>query len=55
MSDDAEQIELAEQARQGARVARMMFNAYLHEGFTEAQALALVRANIIAASGGSDA
>ena len=55
MSDDATEIELAEHARQGAKVARMMFNAYLNEGFTEAQALALVRANIIAAAGGSDA
>lgn len=53
--DDSAAIELAEQARQGAHVARIMFNAYLAEGFSDAQALSLVRANIIAATGSSDA
>jgi hypothetical protein len=53
--DDATAIELAEQARLGAQAARAMFNAYLSEGFTEAQSLSLVRANILSASNNTDA
>ena len=51
--DDADAIERAEQLREAAKAARGMFNAYLAEGFTEAQALALTRSWIHAAVGGS--
>jgi hypothetical protein len=53
--DEAAAIEMAEQVRAGAKAARAMFNAYLAEGFTEAQSLALTRTAIHAASGGTDA
>ena len=52
---DADAIEQAEAIRTAAKTARVMFNAYLAEGFTEAQALALTRSCIHAMLGGSHA
>ncbi len=51
--DEAAAIELAQGLRDAAAAARGMFNAYLAEGFTEGQALALTRTWIHAAAGGS--
>ncbi len=50
--DDADAIELAEGLRSAAKAAREMFNAFLHEGFSETQALQLVRSWIHATAGG---
>lgn len=41
--DDADAIELAEGLRTAAAATRQMFNSFLAEGFTEAQAMQLVR------------
>lgn len=53
--DDADAIELAEGLRTAAHATRLMFNAFLHEGFSETQALALVRSWLHATAGGSHA
>jgi hypothetical protein len=53
--DDADAIELAESLRTAAAATRQMFNAFLHEGFTETQALQLVRSWLHATAGGPHA
>jgi hypothetical protein len=51
--DESQAIEMHEVARIAANAARTMFNAYLAEGFTEQQALMLVRSWIHGSIGGS--
>jgi hypothetical protein len=53
--DDADAIALAEGLRTAAAATRQMFNAFLSEGFTEAQAMQLVRSWLHATAGGSHA
>ena len=51
--DDANEIFQADAARTLAKAVRVMFNELLLEGFTEQQALLLVRSWIHGMSGGS--
>ncbi len=53
--DESAAIELAEGLRSAASATRQMFNAFLHEGFSETQALQLVRSWLHATAGGSHA
>jgi hypothetical protein len=53
--DDADAIAMAEGIRTAAGAARQLFNAYMAEGFTETQALALTRSWVHAAAGGQHA
>jgi hypothetical protein len=52
---DTDAIEFAEGLRTAANATRQMFNAFLAEGFTESQAMQLVRSWLHATAGGSHA